>query len=581
MMEITAIDGIPVHGAREEKPAGTAKKIRMLRLSDEDREWYPTTTEIIEAMRKDLWAYLQAHENERSYNSRREDGLEINTSRDEWDEKRQKYKEKRRLAIGSFLDIGAGDGRVLDAFDARKKYGIEVAKAQAGDLIRRGVFIIGHDFWDTSLIDRRYSLVFSNPPFSRFEEWTRKILYECNFCVLYLVMPVRWEGKPLIAKELERYETTVVGEFDFSEADRKARGRVNLVRVNAPWEKIKGSGTYQRTLEDAFERFVREHIADFEEKAQRDWEEEREQSIALKETPMERLIGAYEREKETLGKAFRAIGNLEPEIIKLMGQDKKSMLEIIRQAYGGLRSKYWRAAFDKLEPVQTRMILSTRKRIFENIEEFRTLDFNADNVYSIVIWIINNTNVGILDQIGEVFDEMATKECIERYKSNRHWAKGTWRSANEWKFRDFPERWKLDYRIVVRGYAYSGGTVVKHTIVDDFIIVCRNLGFPIAASCVPNYSVHSQEQKFWTEDGELAFTMRYYTGNQNAHLKINKRLMMRFNIEVAKIRRWMSDPDDVAEEYDVPKDEAARLWGGGLALLGAGDMQMIEFKEAG
>jgi len=311
--------------------------------------------------------------------------------------------------------------------------------------------------------------------------------------------------------------------------------------VNAPWARVEGATpkgqkyrhtTRQQTVEDAFERFVREHIADFDEKPQRDWEEEREQVLALKETPIAHLLGCYEREKETLGKAFRAIGNLEPEIIRLMGQDKKTMLEIIRQAIGGLKSKYWRAAFDKLEPVQTRMTKRTRQRIFDSIREFKALDFSTDNVYSIAIWIINNTNVGILDQIGEVFDEMTSKENIEGYKSNRHWAKGTWRNAGDsWKFRKLPERWKLglDYWIVVRGYAYSGGTVIKHTIVDDFIIICRNLGFPIAANCVPNYSVHSQEQKFWTEDGKLAFTMRYYTGNQNAHLKINKKLLMKFN----------------------------------------------------
>ena len=200
-----------------------------------------------------------------------------------------------------------------------------------------------------------------------------------------------------------------------------------------------------------------------------------------------------------------------------------------------------------------------------------------------MIWIINNTNVWILDQIGEVFDEMATKECIEQYKSNRHWAKGTWRSAKEWKFRDFPLRWKLglDYRIVLRTYGYDRYSHYAHyTIVDDFIIICRNLGFPIAADCEPDYTLHSTEQKFHTEDGELAFTMRYYTGNQNAHLKINKRLLMKFNIEVAKIRKWMSDPDDVVEEFDVPKDEAVRLWKDGPTLLGANDMQMIEFKEA-
>ena len=556
-----------------------SEKLRTLRSADEDFEWYPTTPEIIEAMRKDLWNYLLEHENDGSYNDRYE--LGIKTDRDEWDKKKREYKEKRRMAIGSFLDIGAGDGRVLDAFDAGKKYGIEIARAQADDLIRRGVFIIGRNYWDVTLNEQRFSLIYSNPPFSQFAEWARKILYECNFRVLYLVMPVRWESRQVITKELERYEASVVGEFDFSEADRKARGRVNLVRVNAPWEEVRGHGKHQREFEDAFERFVREHIGDFEEKPQPDWEEKLEQALALKKTPIEQLIAYYEREKETLGAAFKAIGTLEPEIIKLMGQDKQSMLEIIRQAIKGLKSKYWRAAFDKLEPVRTRMTGKTRERIFGEIEEFRTLDFNSDNVYSIVIWIISHANIGILGQIGEVFDEMASKEYIEEYKSNKHWTKGDWRNAERGcKFDDFPARWKLglDYRIVVRARAYTGRGR-NYTVVDDFIVICRNLGFPIAGNCVPDYKAHSKEQKFLTEDGELAFAMRYYTGNKNAHLKINKKLLMKFNIEVAKIRKWMSDPGEASEEYGVSEAEAARLWNSGLALLGKSDTQLLEFKE--
>jgi hypothetical protein len=206
------------------------------------------------------------------------------------------------------------------------------------------------------------------------------------------------------------------------------------------------------------------------------------------------------------------------------------------------------------------------------------MDFNADNIYSIVIWIINNTNVGILDQIGEVFDEMTGREYVQKYKSNRHWAKSDWRhTLSGWRYENLPERWKLDYRIVLR--AYWSSSYDKYTIVDDFIIICKNLGFPVSPGCQPNYNVHSTEQKFHTEDGELAFAMRYYTGNRNAHLKINQKLMMKFNVEIAKIRKWISCPEDIEEEFDVSKAESVKLWNSGLSLLGTGDMKMLEYKE--
>jgi len=573
-MNLLTVDGVPCQ-REEPSSAGTRTKIRALQSANEDFEWYPTTPEIMQAMEKDIWAYLRSYTG--YFDRRGRKRIAINT---DYGWKGNKKIKKECLDISSFLDIGAGDGRVLDFFKAGKKYGIEIARAQADDLIRKGVFIIGRDYYDVTLIDQHYSLVYSNPPFSQFEQWISKILFECNFDLLYLVMPVRWKNQDMITKALEQYEATVVGEFDFSQGDREARGKVNLVRVNAPWEKINGA-SYQRTIVDALERWVSEHIGDFKEETESHWKEEREEALALKLAPIDQLLADYEKEKETLGETFRAIGKLAPEVIKQMGQDKKSMLEIIRKAIAGLKSKYWRAAFDKLDPVQERMTSKTRDNIFRNITEFKTLDFNADNIYSIVIWIINNTNIGILDQIGDVFDELASKENIEEYKSNRHWVKGTWRNSDRVKFEKLPARWKLDYRIVAETYDYNRyGHGGRYTVVDDFMIICKNLGFPISPSCKPDYKLHSSEQKFYTTDGELAFCMRYYTGNKNVHLKINKRLLMKFNIEVAKIRKWMSDPGDVVQEYGISEAEATRLWNTGLALLGTGDVKMLEFQEA-
>ena len=268
-MRLLEIDGVPcpvVDDGLIPAPAkNTAQKLRVLRAGGEDFEWYPTTPEIMEAMKKDIWDYLKMHRHDYSAHWRKGEKISIKT--DYQYAKSGKQKETESLDIDSFLDIGAGDGRVLDFLAARKKYGIEIARAQADDLIRRGVFIVGRNYWDCSLIDNEYALIFSNPPYSCFEKWVEKILYECNFDLLYLVMPVRWKNQEAIIKELERYEAAIVGEFDFSHADRAARGRVNLVRVNAPWKKERdksfGKSKLQGTLEHAFSRWVREHIADF------------------------------------------------------------------------------------------------------------------------------------------------------------------------------------------------------------------------------------------------------------------------------------------------------------------------------
>jgi hypothetical protein len=570
-MNILAVDGVPVKP--EAGKADTSRKLRLLREAGEDFEFYPTTPEIMAAMGADLFDYLRGHKGDYSAVRHGREQVKIN---------REYNEETETLGIETFLDIGAGDGRVLDYFSARKKYGIEIARAQADDLIRRGIFIIGRDYWDCSLVGNKYGLVFSNPPYSCFERWVAKLLEECDFEILYLVMPVRWKNIGEITRRLERYEAAVVGEFDFSQADRAARGRVNLVRVNAPWTgHIDTDGhayKTQKTLEDAFSRWVREYIADFEEKPRLDWEKERERELALKQTPIDLLVGSYECEKEALGEAFRAIGKLDAAIIKLMGQDRDSMLEIIRKSIEGLRLKYWRAAFNKIDAVRERMTKRTRERIFNSIEEFNGLDFNAGNIYSVIIWTIHNTNIGILDQIGEVFDALTDKEYIEEYKSNRHWVKGDWKHTSdrysERHYESLPDRWKigLDYRIVIRTWGGSD------EVVNDFIVVCGNLGFPIRGDCKPDFKLHSEIQKFYTADGVLAFTMRYYTGNKNAHLKIDKKLLMKFNIEVAKIRKWLSVPEEAVEEFDLTEAEAAELWNGGLSLLGKPDMKALGFE---
>ncbi len=74
----------------------------------------------------------------------------------------------------------------------------------------------------------------------------------------------------------------------------------------------------------------------------------------------------------------------------------------------------------------------------------------------------------------------------------------------------------------------------------------------------------------------LAFTMRYYTGNSNAHLKINKKILTKFNVEVAKLRNWLNSAEEIKEEFDVTAEEAANLWNRGFQMLAQKDIKLIE-----
>jgi hypothetical protein len=212
--------------------SNTSRKVKILIAQNEDYEWYPTTKEILDRMNVDLHK-LFAKEDIGRYNGHREHKFSYSSS---WN--RDTQKDEYSYTVDSVLDVGTGDGRVFDSLhgenndiEIRRRYGIEIAKTQADDLINRNIFIIGRDFFKTSLLDKEYSVIFSNPPYSRFVEWAEKLFTEANFGIMYLVLPVRWKERLSERCGIELYDVKNIGEFDFLDAERAARARVNLIRV--------------------------------------------------------------------------------------------------------------------------------------------------------------------------------------------------------------------------------------------------------------------------------------------------------------------------------------------------------------
>jgi hypothetical protein len=103
------------------------------------------------------------------------------------------------------------------------------------------------------------------------------------------------------------------------------------------------------------------------------------------------------------------------------------------------------------------------------MEEFKSLDFNAGNIRSIVIWIIEHHNEYTKEQTVAVFNSLAEPDFIKAYKSNKHWDKDTWRYS--WIAAKYPngnpEKYMLDYRFVARSRAGYRGYGDKSSVVDD------------------------------------------------------------------------------------------------------------------
>jgi hypothetical protein len=496
------------------------------------------------------------------------------------------------------LDVGAGDGRVFDAvkdknkgrrFRIKKKYGIEIANAQSDDLIRKGVFIIGRDFFQTSLIDKKYAVIFSNPPYSIYEDWTIRLLRESAFIVMYLVLPVRWETNKEILYEINRFNYESIGEYDFSHGERSARARVNLIRIRNKTRKYKDYRGFTYTeyaTQDPFVRWIEKYIGTFEgvpEKKVYDYEEEKKFLALKRDSDIDQLVDDYSAEMNSLIEGFKAVAHLPARVIKSIGLNRESIIEIIKTNIETLKKHYWRLAFEKLDAVTERLTYKTRNKLLEEMEEFKTLDFNAGNIRSIVIWIIEHHNEYTKEQTVALFENLTEPDYMKAYKSNTHWDKDTWRySRYNAKYPNGkPEKYMLDYRFVAGSRAGCG----RESIVDDVIVVLRSLGADISRFQKVDATIKQkkQEVEFYNHAKQktgTALECRFYE-NGNVHLKVNQALMTKFNVEVARILGWIRGPKDIQAEFEVSEKEAAELWNKpALVMLGHGDIPLLEFKEA-
>jgi hypothetical protein len=56
--------------------------------------------------------------------------------------------------------------------------------------------------------------------------------------------------------------------------------------------------------------------------------------------------------------------------------------------------------------------------------------------------------------------------------------------------------------------------------------------------------------------------------------------MMKFNIEVAKLRKWVNSHRDIRDEFGVSEEDAIRLWNEpGLVRIGKQDLKLLACNE--
>lgn len=526
----------------------TSQTVEDLKASNQDFEWYPTTSDMLEAIQADA--------------------------------KSQIYKHSENINL-NVLDCGAGDGRALDFLAGKgDKYAIEKSTILLAQQAR-DVIPVGTDFFQLTLIDKEVDLVFSNPPYSEYEQWAVKIIKEANAPLIYLIIPERWSRSESIKTALELRkvkETKVIYTGDFLDADRSARAKINIVRIDTRYDRSHYS--QNRLNVDPFDLWFSEAFPNPEELGEpsiyRDEQilkDKIKKDLVTGQNLIDILVTLYNRQLEKLRNNYTAALSLDPELMQELGIKSSELAKAVKQKIKGLKNLYWKELFLNYESITSRLTSKTRKKILDKLSANTSVDFNHENAYAVTMWVIRNANFYYDQQLIDLVEHMVRKANVTLYKSNkRTFGDEDWRYG--W-YEQAPKElshYQLELRIVLdrcggintsqwsyERESYKGLTESAYDLLNDIVIVASNLGYRSWDSCRSFFWESGKSNNFTLVDGGThigtLMNVRAFK-NGNIHIKFDQSFMRRLNIEFGRLKGWVKDWSQAAEEMNIPEEEA-------------------------
>ena len=514
--------------------------IKEIKASNQDFEFYPTTNEIIDLIRTDL---------------------------------KEPYEEG---IFKSVLDCGAGNGQTLDKLTDGDKYAIEKSEILISAM-PANIFIVGTEFFENSLIDKKVDVVFCNPPYSQYREWAVKIINEANCNCIYLVLPERWKNQPEIKTCIEDRKASfkVLGNFDFLEADRKARAKADVIKIS-----LNTISRYSNSVSPDIDPFSLWVEKTFPINSQKTNLKEQEQKFREKINELvpgrglaNTLVSLYQNELNVLQTNFANISGLDFTIFSELKIDFASIVHLLKSRIVNLKTKYWRELFDHFEPVTNRLTSASRKALLDTLTKNIGVDFNENNIYAVTLWAIKNANHYFDQQLIDVYVGLSKKANCIKYKSNLN----TWEN-DHWRFNEIYRDGKagsycLDYRCVLEFYntfdtsSYGQYDYPKglknsvHDAINDIIAIAKNLGFACNSSenSLNKDWKPGQSNDFYMNDGKILMNVRAYK-NGNIHFKFDQKFLKSLNIEFGRLKGWLRNAKQASQEMDITETEAKKYF---------------------
>jgi len=529
-----------------------------IKENNQDFEWYPTTKEIIQRICNDI--------------------------------------KDRHIGL---LDIGAGNGNVFKLFDEissdiiSEKYAIEKSNILINNM-DKDIFIIGTDFNEQTLIDKKVDIIFCNPPYSEFEQWTEKIILEANCNFIYLVIPERWKENVLIKNAIKKREVEyeILGSFSFEDSEfRKARSNVNIVKINCD----------NRNSNDPFDIWFDSAFIFNADKTEKNNYKEKEtskdkiHSVIKSNNIVASLVKLYTEDLEKLHNNYRAVEKLDYSILQELNINIRSLKEGLKLKIEGLKNLYWEELFNNLKTITDRLTFNSRKNLLKRLTDNTSIDFTAKNIYAIVIWVVKNTNYYLDKQLLDVYFEMTSKENIVGYKSNKRFLTDEWRYLKTWDFnrqKNELTNYKLDYMLVFErynnfctdkygfgSYNYPNGLKKEtHEYINDILTIAKNLGFDINESTMEVGQWKSKTKKDFSfgSDNKLFAEIRAYK-NGNIHCKFVPEFIKQLNIEAGRLNGWLKTPKEANEELEI--NDAEKYFKRNLQFLPSDTKLLLDYTK--